>query len=120
MRSITFYDGSKKRFQEAMNIIADMEKTNPDAAKEMLASLGSSALQLLRILFNRDIPEKGYIEEGTYNLAISGDFVTGSFGFAFSLDNQPGLNGGLILHGFEETFSVELGGRNIPHWSLHT
>lgn len=30
------------------------------------------------------------------------------------------FNGGMILHGFEETFSVELDPERYPHWSIHT
>ena len=34
------------------------------------------------------------------------------YGFAF--------NGGLLLHGFGPTFSVDMSGNSRPHWSVHT
>jgi hypothetical protein len=30
------------------------------------------------------------------------------------------MNGGLILHGYQETFSVEVSPQSGPHWSIHT
>lgn len=53
---------------------------------------------------------------------ISPDFVKHSL--YFQLYNKSTLeydfNGGIILHGYEETFSVEINPQNKPHWSIHT
>ena len=55
-------------------------------------------------------------------LCLYPDWVKHSFAFGFkTLDNRPiGLSGGLILHGYEETFSVEINPCSGPHWSIHT
>ena len=45
------------------------------------------------------------------------DFVKHSFAFGFT---EGKFNGGMILHGFQETFSIELNPANYPHWSIHT
>ena len=55
-----------------------------------------------------------------YQTFIWPDFVKHSFNFAFYSNGQLTMNGGMILHGFEETFSVELVGESFPHWSIHT
>jgi hypothetical protein len=56
-----------------------------------------------------------------YKLVMSPDFVAHSWSFGiYRKDGILSMNGGLILHGFEETFSVELDGASYPHWSLHT
>jgi hypothetical protein len=54
------------------------------------------------------------------DLTITPDFVKHSFGFCFTKDGKRTLGGGMILHGFEETFSVELTSERFPHWSIHT
>ena len=48
-------------------------------------------------------------------VTIVPDFVKHSFIF-----NAGGLQGGFILHGYQETFSVEVDPPKHPHWSLHT
>jgi hypothetical protein len=50
------------------------------------------------------------------------DWVKHSWAFNFfcPATNQQWFHGGLILHGFEETFSVELNPSHAPHWSIHT
>src|ERR1035437_3281832 len=55
-------------------------------------------------------------------LIFSRDFVAHSWIFSFvdPNGNRCGLNGGLILHGYEETFSIELNSNPYPHWSIHT
>jgi hypothetical protein len=56
-----------------------------------------------------------------YKLHIRPDWVKHSFHFSFTKNGKPsGFCGGLILHGFQETLSVELTGASCPHWSLHT
>lgn len=50
------------------------------------------------------------------------DFVKHSFYFVMYRKgtNQRDFNGGVILHGFQETFSVELNSPSQPHYSIHT
>lgn len=57
-----------------------------------------------------------------FTLHIGADSCEHSFLFTFynEAENARGLNGGLILHGLQETFSVELCPKNGPHWSIHT
>jgi hypothetical protein len=50
-------------------------------------------------------------------LHLQPDFVPHSFTFFFE---KNGLLGGFILHGYTETFSVEINPPEYPHWSLHT
>jgi hypothetical protein len=60
-------------------------------------------------------------ENNNYICLVYQDFVKHSFYFCFY--NQNGyrtLNGGVILHGFQETFSVELNPKSFPHYSIHT
>ena len=62
------------------------------------------------------------IKRNTGNkLNIGPDWVKHSFSFGFlNKDGQCTLNGGMILHGFEPTFSVQLTKKNGPNWSIHT
>jgi len=61
-----------------------------------------------------------------YTLIIAPDWVTHSFTFGFLKFDEDGqiidrrMYGGLILHGFEETLSIELCPDSFPHWSIHT
>ena len=55
-----------------------------------------------------------------YDMHLVPDFVKYSWGFGFHSGDRMALNGGLILHGFEPTFSVEINGSAYPHWSIHT
>ena len=60
-------------------------------------------------------------KSNNYNLQMVPDFVKYSWSFAFHTnENRMALNGGMILHGFEQTFSVEINGSAHPHWSIHT
>lgn len=55
------------------------------------------------------------------DVSIFPDFVKHSFTWSIVSDGRQVLFGGMILHGFEETYSVELTPRYAgPHWSLHT
>jgi len=50
------------------------------------------------------------------------DFVKHSFYFVL-YDEKTGakdFNGGIILHGYQETLAVELNPSNKPHYSIHT
>ena len=55
-------------------------------------------------------------------LHIHPDFVKHSFYWTIvrDSDNKIVYNGGMILHGFQETVSVELCPETYPHWSIHT
>lgn len=58
---------------------------------------------------------------GVAKLQIRPDFVKHSFHFQMIGEHgEHFMNGGMILHGFEETYSVELTSKNYPHWSIHT
>ena len=90
--------------------------------------------------------EYGGIVEGTkriprFRVVLSDDGTFGGFslmwysvtesdeGVRKDLERQAGdvlyryrraFNGGLLLHGFGEVFAVEIGGKDGPHWSIHT
>jgi hypothetical protein len=55
-------------------------------------------------------------------LCLHPDFVPHSFIFTYENEKgqRVGLLGGMILHGYTETFSVEINAPSYPHWSLHT
>lgn len=55
-------------------------------------------------------------------LYIGPDFVTHSFSWAVRniKTGECKYSGGFILHGYEETFSIELNPSDLPHWSIHT
>lgn len=59
-------------------------------------------------------------------LHLRPDFVTHSFIFAYQTPDQSckgykqGMWGGIILHGFEQTLSVDLSAESRPHYSIHT
>lgn len=54
-------------------------------------------------------------------LHIVPDFVPHSFYFYVLKDEEKKVfDGGVILHGFSETFAVELAAPKYPHWSVHT
>ena len=56
-----------------------------------------------------------------YTLHLGPDFVKHSWHFVMlNKDGSVNFNGGIILHGFQETFSVELVSKSFPHWSIHT
>jgi hypothetical protein len=59
-------------------------------------------------------------KNNAYSLEIGQDWVEHSFWFAFRKSNELAFNGGMILHGFQETLSIELESANHPHWSIHT
>lgn len=107
----------------------DYYKTEYDyekAGQELEKSFYRCFNKLMEILNNFKLPidEYGY-EKGEYICQISPDFVEHSFSFCFFYIDEKGekkkdFNGGIILHGFQETFSVELTSNNEPHWSIHT
>lgn len=60
------------------------------------------------------------------DLYIYPDFVKHSFAFGLGKYDENGqlikrgICGGMILHGFEETYQVSLTSHNHPYWSIHT
>ncbi len=65
---------------------------------------------------------KGFLGESKkMTVDVYNDFVPHSFYFVYKQGDKFAMNGGIILHGFGETFSVELpNDKNYPHWSVHT
>jgi len=121
MRVIKFHPGANKKYQEAKEKIAEVEKEHPEIAEKMLLSFYQIWDRMLTMLFNGNIPKDKYgEEEKDYELHIASDFVVGSFSFVYMYDEKRDFNGGIILHGFGETFSVELTAPSHPHWSIHT
>lgn len=59
---------------------------------------------------------------GPVVLRLYPDWVKHSWAFCLfdTSTMQAWFNGGLILHGFEETLSIEINPSNGPHWSIHT
>ena len=56
-----------------------------------------------------------------YHIHVFTDFVEHSFYWVWhTAKEETIMNGGLILHGFEEAFSVEINPSQCPHWSIHT
>jgi hypothetical protein len=108
---------------------------NQEHLKKALAfakTLPKESRQSLRRSFHTiNNIKKNYVqraskEGGIVTLVVGPDWVKHSFCFMFAVSFPSqgtvirGMNGGIILHGFEETFSVELSGKNYPHWSIHT
>jgi len=65
-----------------------------------------------------------YLMTGHYaqadTLQLTNDSVLHSFGFALLRKGQPVITGAIILHGYEETYAVELNSEPTPHYSIHT
>jgi len=55
-----------------------------------------------------------------WDLVIWEDWVKHSFSFVFRKDKDFIMNGGMILHGFENTLTVSLENHAAPYWSIHT
>lgn len=80
--------------------------------EESQSSLGWSFNSLKNLIENS--------REGNI-LHVVPDFVPHSFYFYILKDEEKKVfDGGVILHGFGETFSVELAAPKYPHWSVHT
>lgn len=101
----------KLHFREALRFA----KTLP---KDSRRSLRHSFTVLNRIKRNycRKMPNA--------RLVLAPDWVKHSFFFAIRQEVgsqlETYMHGGLILHGFEETLSIELCPKDGPHWSIHT
>ena len=98
----------------AVNII---NKEHLQDAIKKARSLDKEAFRSLKNCFNiLNRIKRNY--KGTLILAPS--FIKHSFCFAIECNKQRVLNGGVILHGLEETYCVELVHNSKPHWSVHT
>lgn len=97
-----------------------VEIVNPEHFRESLAfakRLGGESRNSFKhclSVLNR-IRRNNRLRGGLGSITIWPDWV--KYSFAFKVEN---LHGGFILHGFEETYSVELVGSDKPHWSIHT
>jgi len=111
--TIEFTEYGKKKYDEAMELIDNILHENIAVAKDMELSLEQRLAELRQILFNGNPDDDN-------KLIIDGDFVKGSFSFAVKSNDKFRINGGVILHGFGETFAVELDPCRAPHWSIHT
>lgn len=121
MRSMVWTDGAKARYDEAMTIISRISSVDLETGRKVRESYYQCIEVLTNILFNADLPLDEYgLEKGEAVMEITPDFVTGSFAFCLKRNGIAGLVGGMILHGFEPTFSTELAGPSHPHWSIHT
>jgi len=129
MKNVVWKDKSEEKFAEARNIIWKVMQENEELGKSLELSFHRSFETLNCMLTNFTLPKDkyGYVKDGyEYTLELYPDFVKGSFSFCFMYKEpeweKPRLdfNGGMILHGFEETFSIELSNNNKPHWSIHT
>ena len=95
--------------------ITDIKKFR--STLEKARELGDeSKLTLLKCLKDLNNIRKN----NNYTLTMYPDFVKFSWGFTFFKNGKRNFNGGMILHGLQETFSVELNGAIYPHWSIHT
>ena len=91
-----------KHFKEALNLARKIGGDTKESFFHCLKSLNNIRRNLNGTLF------------------LGKDFVQNSFVFTIRNGESLVLSGGMILHGFEETFSVELNAPAFPHWSLHT
>ena len=81
---------------------------------------GESKESFRKCLTNLNRVKRG----NNWNLCIYPDFVKHSFEFGFYRGEPKRenlvYNGGMLLHGFQETYAVELSAEKFPHWSIHT
>lgn len=108
----------KAQFNEAVQFA---KKLGGDAKKSFIR-----CIETLNALKNNTYSE--------YTLHIYPDSVNHSLGWHFSgVDSEGhthacdkngnykrGMNGGMILHGFQQTFAVQLETTSYPRWSIHT
>lgn len=69
--------------------------------------------------FLRSVSSLNRFKKGV-DLHIVPDFVKHSFYWWREKEGKQGMNGGMILHGFQETFAVQFEPKNYPQWSIHT
>ena len=104
------YIDNKEQFREALKFAKTLPKESRKSFQHCISTL------------NR-LKRNGYKD---MDLHIYPDWVKHSFGFGFGIVDdlgrvqERGLNGGMILHGFQETFSVSLTSNNYPYLSIHT
>lgn len=109
---------NKGHFREALSFAKSVPPSHP-----MRKSFRSSLNTLNRI-------KRNYADDNPgLRLCLTPDFVKHSFIFHYEKPKpyphqdetqQIGLWGGFILHGFQETLSVEIDPPSYPHWSIHT
>jgi hypothetical protein len=124
MRTIEISDAARERYTDARYLIREVSDQDKVKGEAMHRSFWECWEVLMNILMNQHTEEdEGEHEnmKGDHKLIIDADFVPGSFTFAFEVNGNVGLHGGMILHGTNvETFSVELTAPPGPHWSIHT
>jgi hypothetical protein len=92
---------------EHFNKALEFATSNGD---EALRSLKESLASLERICIN-----------GGKTAEVFPDFVAHSFYFrTYRKDGSDGIDGGIILHGLTQSFSIELIPKPGLHWSMHT
>lgn len=96
----------KDHFQKAFKLAKNLKGKTEKSFRESIQQLNQIRLQ------------------NEWDMYIAPDFVAYSFMFSFyngkqSLQNRT-LNGGMTLHGLQETYSVELNPPKYLHWRIHT
>jgi hypothetical protein len=81
--------------------------------------------RLNNITINSELNARARFPNITAVCYIGYDHATHSFSFAIMRGppnalRERDLNGGIILHGYGETFSVEINPKNGLYWSTHT
>jgi len=91
-------------------------------ARAFAASLGgepkSSLLHCMRTINRIKRNAVRYRGKKGVVVRVTPDWVAHSFAWFISSDEGPYYHGGVILHGFEETYSEELAPKSFPHWSV--
>lgn len=124
MRKIIFNEAARNSFIKARQLI--YEQKDHDKQQKMRESFFHSFESLLCMLLNSDIKKENLDDYGyelkDYDLELSGDFVDGSFSFCYKFDGKRDFNGGMILHGLQQTYSVDLCAdkKHYPYWAIHT
>ena len=86
-------------------------------ALALAEKLGGEALESLKRSFNtleRICVNSNLVAE------VHPDCVQNSFYFITYYKGKADMNGGIILHGMGQSFSVELCPEPVVHWSMHT
>jgi len=98
------------------------DKEHFRSALAMAKKLGGKSKQSFRrSLTSINRIKRNYARGKESKLIMTPDFVKHSF--AWGVLNDDGrcvYNGGMILHGFEQTFAVQIDPQNFPNWSIHT
>jgi hypothetical protein len=87
-------------------------------ALEFAKSLGEEPLRTFKESFES---LERLCAQGHDVAEVRPDFAEYSFYFRmYQADGSLDMDGGIILHGLGNSFSVELIPRHEPHWSMHT